>query len=31
MENIDDFRPQFLEATNLKSDDLIFIWTVKKN
>lgn len=30
MENIDDFRPQFLEATNLKSDDLIFIWTIKK-
>lgn len=30
MEIIEDIRPLFLEATNQKSDDLIFMWNVKK-
>ena len=30
MDSIEDIRPQFLEDTNLKPDDFIFMWGVKK-
>lgn len=30
MEVVEDIRSQFLEATNQKSDDFIFMWNVKK-